>query len=82
MMKYIITSTILMVSIVFADYSYKNNTSGKIDMHGGKSDKLTTKSSSFSKNSFSLGNMGLQKNIKKSSNKASKKTKSNTFIKD
>ena len=72
-MKYIILCTTLMISILFAQSSYTNTNNGKIDMHGGKSDKLTSNSGSFSNHSFTLGGMSLQKDIKKTSSAPIKK---------
>ena len=53
-MKYIFIATIFSISSLFANYAYTGQGSGKIDMHGGKSDKLTG-SKGFSNSSFSLG---------------------------
>lgn len=61
-MKLLITSLIF-VSSLFANYAYTGQNSGKIDMHGGKSDKLTG-NKGFSANNFSLENNPLQKDTK------------------
>lgn len=62
-MKYIIICMIFISTSLFANYAYTGQNSGKIDMHGGKSDNLTGKRG-FSSNNFSLGNNTLQKDIK------------------
>jgi len=50
----------LIASSLFANYAHQGENSGKIDMHGGKSDSLLNKKSNFSKGGFSLSNgMGL-----------------------
>ena len=41
-MKTLLLVTIFLTNILFADSSYTEQTSGKIDMHGGKTDSLTT----------------------------------------
>ncbi|WP_428025857.1 hypothetical protein [Arcobacter sp.] len=49
--------SILFTTLVFANYNYSNQNSGKIDMHGGKSDNLLKDKNSLSNmNSNSLGN--------------------------
>lgn len=53
---------IFLASSLFANYAYKGENSGKIDMHGGKSDKLINGSSKFSTPSIKpLGSIGLAK---------------------
>lgn len=39
-MKILLIVTIFLANILFANYTYTNQNSGKIDMHGGKGDKL------------------------------------------
>ena len=41
-MKRLLIVTIFLTSILFADSTYTDQNSGKIDMHGGKTDSLTT----------------------------------------
>lgn len=60
-MKLLLSSLVLSTSL-FANYAYQNENSGKIDMHGGKGDKLLSKPSTFSKPNVSpLGNISIQK---------------------
>lgn len=40
-MKFLILISLFLTNILFANYSYTNQNSGQIDMHGGKSDNLT-----------------------------------------
>ena len=53
-MKKLLIITIFLTNFLFADYNYTEQNSGKIDMHGGKSDSLSTSS---------FGNMNVQKPI-------------------
>ena len=53
-MKKLLIVTIFLTNFLFADYNYTEQNSGKIDMHGGKSDSLSTSS---------FGNMNVQKPI-------------------
>ena len=41
-MKILLIVTLFLTTILFANYNYTNYNSGKIDMHGGKTDSLTT----------------------------------------
>lgn len=40
-MKILLIITIFLTTILLANYNYAEQNSGKIDMHGGKSEKLT-----------------------------------------
>ena len=40
-MKILLIITIFLTNILFANYNYTEQNSGKIDMHGGKSEKLS-----------------------------------------
>lgn len=61
-MKYILTITIFLSSSLFANYAFTGENTGKIDMHGGKGDKLITNKNGFSNKSISpLSNMGIAK---------------------
>lgn len=61
-MKYILLISIFL-SVSYANYNYTNENSGKIDMHGGKSDKLLGNKNSFSNKSLnSLGTISKPKN--------------------
>ncbi len=56
-MKILIISSMLFITTLFANYNYANETSGKIDMHGGKSDSLSkSKSPHFNMSTNSLSN--------------------------
>lgn len=46
-MKYILTITIFLSSSLFANYAFTGENTGKIDMHGGKGDKLITNKNKF-----------------------------------
>lgn len=39
-MKTLLIVTIFLANCLFANYTYTNENSGKIDMHGGKGEKL------------------------------------------
>lgn len=52
-MKTLVLCLVLFSTSLFANYAYTGQNSGKIDMHGGKGDKLSG-SSSFSNSPFSL----------------------------
>ena len=41
-MKILLIVTIFLTNILFANYNYTDQNSQKIDMHGGKTDSLTT----------------------------------------
>ena len=61
-MKYILTIAIFLSTSLFANYSFTGENTGKIDMHGGKGDKLLTNKNSFSNKGISpLSNMGINK---------------------
>jgi len=47
-MKILLILTSLLMSSLLANYNYTNESSGKIDMHGGKSDSLLKNKSPFS----------------------------------
>lgn len=53
-MKRLLIVTIFLTNILFADSTYTDENSGKIDMHGGKSDSLAPSS---------LGNIDIKKPI-------------------
>ncbi len=60
-MKYILT-TIFLATSLFANYAYKGENSGKIDMHGGKGESLLTKKNNFSNMGINpLSNIGINK---------------------
>jgi hypothetical protein len=40
-MKTLLIVTIFLINILFADNTYSSENSGKIDMHGGKTDTLS-----------------------------------------
>lgn len=64
-MKFLVVSSIFMASSLFANYAYQGQNSGKIDMHGGKSDKLIKSSKNFKSDAFnSLGGLGLKNSMK------------------
>jgi hypothetical protein len=46
-MKTVLIIAIFFLNSLFADYTYGNKNSGKIDMHGGNNDGLVNKKSSF-----------------------------------
>lgn len=61
-MKYILTITILLSTSLFANYAFTGENTGKIDMHGGKGDKLLTNKNGFSNTKTSpLSNIGIKK---------------------
>lgn len=61
-MKYILAITIFLSSSLFANYAFTGENTGKIDMHGGKGDKLIKNKNAFSnKNINPLSNMGIVK---------------------
>lgn len=53
-MKTLLLVTIFLTNILFANNNYNTGNSGKIDMHGGKSDKLVPQK---------LGNININKPI-------------------
>lgn len=61
-MKILIITTIFLTNILFANYAYNGENSGKIDMHGGKKDALLKDKKGFSNSNLnSLGNIGINK---------------------
>lgn len=76
--------TIFLAASLFGNYAHQGENSGKIDMHGGKSDSLVKKNKNFSNSNLSpFGTMGLSKEVtpKKqpsSIKKEQKKTQKNT----
>lgn len=64
-------------TLVFANYTYKGENSGKIDMHGGKKQKLIEDKQNLSNKNFMLGNIGLgtAKDKKEQNNKEKQKDK-------
>ena len=61
-MKYILTIAIFLSTSLFANYAFTGENTGKIDMHGGKGDKLLPNNNGFSNKSISpLSNMGITK---------------------
>ena len=69
-MKYILTITIFLSSSLFANYAFTGENTGKIDMHGGKSDKLI-----INKNTFLSPNFSSLSDIKVRKPKAPKEPK-------
>lgn len=64
-MKFLVVSSIFMASSLFANYAYTGSDKGKIDMHGGKGDKLINSSKNFKNDAFnSLGGLGSKNNMK------------------
>ena len=76
-MKKILSITMILNLSLFANYSYTGENSGKIDMHGGKSNSLLTNKSKFSNTGInSLGSIGIKKPlIPKKPNELIKKQK-------
>ncbi len=68
--------TLLISNLLFANYTYQGDNGGKIDMHGGKKQKLIDRPSNLSSKPFIIGNFGLGNGLKKDDNKE-KKTKEN-----
>jgi len=63
-MKYILTIALFLSSSLYANYSFTGENTGKIDMHGGKTDKLLTNKNKFSNNKLnSLSNIGISKPV-------------------
>lgn len=61
-MKILLIVTIFLTNILFANYAYTGQNSGKIDMHGGKSNSLLGNSNSLSNSKLnSIENMGIAK---------------------
>ena len=58
-MKLLLIITIFLSNLLFADSNYKKNYSGKIDMHGGKSENLLNDKNSLSNKDFK--NIGINK---------------------
>ena len=51
-MKILLIVTTFLTNLLFANYSYTEQNSGNIDMHGGKSEKLIDKKNSLSNSNF------------------------------
>lgn len=63
-MKSILLCSIFLTNILFANYVFTGDNSGKIDMHGGKSEMLSTNKSSLSDSKFNnLGDIGINKPV-------------------
>ena len=60
-MKLLLIITIFLSNLLFADSNYNKNYSGKIDMHGGKSENLINQKNSLSNKS--INNVGIIKPI-------------------
>jgi len=61
-MKFLLLCSILFTNILFANNTYTNENSGKIDMHGGKSEMLINNKNSLSNGKLNeLGNIGITK---------------------
>ena len=58
-MKLLLIITIFLSNLLFADSNYNKNYSGKIDMHGGKSENLLNDKNSLSNKDFK--NIGINK---------------------
>lgn len=56
-MKTLLIVTIFITNILYANYSFTEQNSGKIDMHGGKGEKLMGESSLGREGLKSLGNI-------------------------
>lgn len=51
-MKILLIVTLFLTTILFANYNYTNDNSGKIDMHGGKGENLINQKNSLSNTNF------------------------------
>ena len=60
-MKLFLIITIFLSNLLFADSNYNKNYSGKIDMHGGKSESLINQKNSLSNKS--INDIGIVKPI-------------------
>ena len=61
-MKVLLLNFIFLTNILFAQYDYSTQNSGKIDMHGGKGEMLLNNKNSLSNTNLnSLGNIGINK---------------------
>lgn len=60
-MKTLLIVTLFLTNILFANYNYTNNNSGKIDMHGGKGENLINQKNSLSNTNFK--DIGIMKPI-------------------
>jgi len=61
-MKYLVLITLFLSTSLFANYAYQGENSGKIDMHGGKGDKLSSSTSKFKNATISpLGGLAVEK---------------------
>ena len=73
-MRYLL-SLLFITNLLSANYAHQTTNSGKIDMHGGKKQKLIDKPSNLSNKSFMLGNIGLQDSVKKNTKSQEDKQK-------
>jgi len=61
-MKIFLLSILFISTSLFANYAYQGENSGKIDMHGGKGDKLSSGASKFKSATISpLGGLAIDK---------------------
>lgn len=60
-MKYILTITLFLSTSLYANYTFTGENTGKIDMHGGKADKLLINKNKFSNKVNTLSNIGIVK---------------------
>ena len=51
-MKILLIVTLFLTTILFANYNYTNDNSGRIDMHGGKGENLINQKNSLSNTNF------------------------------
>lgn len=58
-MKLLLIITIFLSNLLFSDSNYNKNYSGKIDMHGGKSENILNDKNSLSNKDFK--NIGINK---------------------
>ena len=72
-MKRLLIVTIFFTSILFANYNYTDENSGKIDMHGGKSDKLVPQKLGNINNSKPISPIAPKKLIEDEKKKEEKK---------
>ena len=66
-MKLLFIVTIFLSNLLFADSNYNKNYSGKIDMHGGKSENILNDKNSLSNKDFK--NIGINKPTTKTKQK-------------
>jgi len=61
-MKFLVLTILFLSTSLFANYAYQGENSGKIDMHGGKGDKLSSGISKFKTPNVSpLGGLAVDK---------------------